>query len=1152
MGLGSECGRIPPRRTQFQFSALHTTANARAGEQSDEESESSLSSSVSGDDGEWWEDSNTESSISADESSECASDRNDGDEEGAPAAAAPAPAAAAAAAAAAAPPVAAAAAAPSPDDGNGPDEARSVGVSMGQGDDRAIRDDVVDDASCAESSSDATPRANNGASAGESEGGWKELATSTSDGEDAHVSRSKAVVDPTLGERGLASSTSDELVRRLLQDCDEVASAALHAAVRGMEAAMTGLADQVGGGSPENVDARRAGGPSMAARTDAGEPRDAATDEPRTAARARGVGSIVAVPSPRFSVANPTDGSGRTCESAQREDVGPAAARNSQDVDRQGRRELAERTGSSASPHTAGVSAGDEGKQGPKEKAAPPSDDGQPSGGRGGGMTKKSSKLVLSLDLRGGAAHSMARKRGARREVTDRDPSLSPPMARKHELDQPESSSSSSASNQTIKKAGERTGEGGDEPRARRSRSGTKKLRLTRTYTKPETVPNDLRFVDKGKLGGVMREKTTRRLGELMQGDDDYGATPADVVEDESDEDYADTDSDSSRTSTAARKSESPRSAATPDSGLVPAPGETVVDKGPVSLHMRKAGAGEMGRARTTKTLSLICAPAGHLAEQVHTGKLESAVEHERGLEIERAVAHAAVAEAIEACTEVEEVRLRVESRARDGEKNVAKSGRFASLRRMLRTTALLRRGEEGTAARESAMMSSVGSAKGEDQRQDELADIEQRAAEAKRVVEELRLVERQKQMLLDKFRQGKIVHYAVKKLKSRLRVHVRFCHEPERTVSIGINRKHVTVGEKQLVFDKVYGSSAPQSAIFADTKHLVRGVIDGYNGCIFAYGQTGAGKNHTMIGGKGPLAGVIPRTMTELSLSLDKAKQEGNSLSATLVCIEVYRESIRDLLRDDHAKGAGKVTVSWKRASESEEPDVHIHGARAIDLHRPIDGINAVARAASRRAMSSSHPSRSHLIVIVEIHMKAKDGSERRSKLMLCVLAGSERIDKKHHTQEQMDEAKSTNKSLSALGRVIRALARNERPSYREHVLTLLLRDSIGGRSKCILLACVAPSDSNKTETRSTLRFATSAKRVLQKMAKARLNQIKGSAIASKPSNFSLQTASSAAKANHKKVDQVRSPREVPRLRTTLKKGKSLGDLEAIQEGGT
>ncbi|KAI5084310.1 hypothetical protein GOP47_0000479 [Adiantum capillus-veneris] len=280
----------------------------------------------------------------------------------------------------------------------------------------------------------------------------------------------------------------------------------------------------------------------------------------------------------------------------------------------------------------------------------------------------------------------------------------------------------------------------------------------------------------------------------------------------------------------------------------------------------------------------------------------------------------------------------------------------------------------------------------------------------------------------------------------------------------------------KTFKFDRVFTPSHSQEEVFLETAPLVVSVLDGFNVCIFAYGQTGTGKTFTMEGTEAN-RGINYRTLEKL-FQLASQRKEQCRYEISVSVLEVYNEEIRDLLTSSSSSlGQNCKKLEIKQGAEGIH---HVLGA----VEAPVQSIKEVwkvLQTGSRaRTVGSTnankHSSRSHCLLCVMV--KGENfltGEFTKSKLWLIDLAGSERIGKTDVCGEQLKEAQNINKSLSALGDVIHALAsRNSHIPYRNSKITHLLQDSLGGQSKTLMFVQISPCEHDVGETLCSLNFAS------------------------------------------------------------------------------
>ena len=316
-------------------------------------------------------------------------------------------------------------------------------------------------------------------------------------------------------------------------------------------------------------------------------------------------------------------------------------------------------------------------------------------------------------------------------------------------------------------------------------------------------------------------------------------------------------------------------------------------------------------------------------------------------------------------------------------------------------------------------------------------------------------------------------------------------CCEASREVTV-----MQTVGNKRqgrtFKFDRVFGQKACQSTIYdAAVDPIVQEVLDGFNCTIFAYGQTGTGKTHTMEGeierdsktsSLDEQAGVIPRAIAQIFNTLESA---GSEYSVKVSYLELYNERITDLLGigDDVVPNSGDYQLC-----EDGRGGVVVRGLEDEIVKSSDEIFEVLSRGAARRRTAETklnkESSRSHSVFTITIHIKetTPEGEEmiKCGKLNLVDLAGSENISRSGAKKERAREAGEINKSLLTLGRVISALVEHQSHiPYRDSKLTRLLRDSLGGRTKTCIIATIAPTVHCCDETLNTLDYAQRAKSI-------------------------------------------------------------------------
>ncbi|XP_046673544.1 kinesin-like protein unc-104 isoform X4 [Homalodisca vitripennis] len=307
----------------------------------------------------------------------------------------------------------------------------------------------------------------------------------------------------------------------------------------------------------------------------------------------------------------------------------------------------------------------------------------------------------------------------------------------------------------------------------------------------------------------------------------------------------------------------------------------------------------------------------------------------------------------------------------------------------------------------------------------------------------------------------------------------------------------------KSFNYDYSYWSHDPTDANFSSQimvykdigEEMLEHSFEGYNVCIFAYGQTGAGKSYTMMGRQEEEGqeGIIPQICKDLFKRIQKTTSDELKYSVEVSYMEIYCERVRDLL---NPKNKGNLRV---REHPLLGPYVEDLSKLAVtsyeDIHDLIDEGNKARTVAATNMNETS--SRSHAVFTIFFTQQRFDkltelSTEKVSKISLVDLAGSERADSTGAKGTRLKEGANINKSLTTLGKVISALAeisamKNKKKKenfipYRDSVLTWLLRENLGGNSKTAMIAAISPADINYDETLSTLRYADRAKQIVCK----------------------------------------------------------------------
>ena len=280
-----------------------------------------------------------------------------------------------------------------------------------------------------------------------------------------------------------------------------------------------------------------------------------------------------------------------------------------------------------------------------------------------------------------------------------------------------------------------------------------------------------------------------------------------------------------------------------------------------------------------------------------------------------------------------------------------------------------------------------------------------------------------------------------------------------------------------------MFDTNSRQTDVFDfSIRSTVDDILNGYNGTVFAYGQTGAGKSYTMMGADiddEEQRGIIPRIVEQMFASI--LRSPGNiEYTVRVSYMEIYMEKIRDLLAPQNDN---------LPIHEEKSRGVYVKGLLEIYVSSVQEVYEVMRRGGTARATAATNmnqeSSRSHSIFVITITQKnVETGSAKSGQLFLVDLAGSEKVGKTGASGQTLEEAKKINKSLSALGMVINSLTdgKSTHIPYRDSKLTRILQESLGGNSRTTLIINCSPSSYNDQETLSTLRFGVRAKAIKNK----------------------------------------------------------------------
>ncbi|PKU46361.1 kinesin-like protein kif27 [Limosa lapponica baueri] len=328
--------------------------------------------------------------------------------------------------------------------------------------------------------------------------------------------------------------------------------------------------------------------------------------------------------------------------------------------------------------------------------------------------------------------------------------------------------------------------------------------------------------------------------------------------------------------------------------------------------------------------------------------------------------------------------------------------------------------------------------------------------------------------------------------------------HNHQVCVRVVPNTQQIIIGKDRVfTFDFVFGKNSTQEEVYTVCiKPLLLSLTEGYNATVFAYGQTGSGKTYTIGGGHiASVAedekGIIPRAIQELFQHI--SENCNIDFHVKVSYIEVYKEELRDLLELE-------TSVKELHIREDEKGNTVIVGAKEFQVECAHEVISLLESGNAARhtgtTQMNEHSSRSHAIFTISICQKqptesqkntdaAQDSSSKSvqmiaSKFHFVDLAGSERVTKTGNTGERFKESIQINSGLLALGNVISALGDPKRKSvhipYRDAKITRILKDSLGGNAKTVMITCISPSSSDFDESLNSLKYANRAKNIRNK----------------------------------------------------------------------
>ncbi|XP_006249035.1 kinesin-like protein KIF19 [Rattus norvegicus] len=297
---------------------------------------------------------------------------------------------------------------------------------------------------------------------------------------------------------------------------------------------------------------------------------------------------------------------------------------------------------------------------------------------------------------------------------------------------------------------------------------------------------------------------------------------------------------------------------------------------------------------------------------------------------------------------------------------------------------------------------------------------------------------------------------------------------------------------ERTFIFDTVFDQQASQETVYRVTiQHLVEGVISGYNATVFAYGPSGAGKTHTMLGMDAE-PGIYLQTLTDLFQAIEET-QDNMEYSVSMSYLEIYNEVIRDLLNP---------SSGFLELREDSRGSIQIAGITEVSTSNAQEIMQLLTKGNRQRTQeptaTNKTSSRSHAVLQVTVHQRSRGGDlaeeVRLGRLFMVDLAGSERAAQTQNRGKRMKEGAHINRSLLALGNCINALSekggsRAQYVNFRDSKLTRLLKDALGGNSRTVMIAHISPASTSFEESRTTLLYAYRAKNIKTRVKRNLLN---------------------------------------------------------------
>ncbi|XP_062609051.1 protein claret segregational-like [Saccostrea cucullata] len=345
------------------------------------------------------------------------------------------------------------------------------------------------------------------------------------------------------------------------------------------------------------------------------------------------------------------------------------------------------------------------------------------------------------------------------------------------------------------------------------------------------------------------------------------------------------------------------------------------------------------------------------------------------------------------------------------------------------------------------------------------------------------------KQKVIEKYQECKHLNNRLQEAKGNIRVlcRIRDCDGPK-CISADSKVVKLIETEKKYTFERVFGEKSTQEDVYSEIQELIRSFLDGYNLCIFAYGQTGSGKTYTMEGanwnntaGDASL-GIIPRAMKQVFKAIEDLKVCGWKYHLKASYMELYNEKIRDL-----SKGLTDNEEHLVRYPDGNKGKAEVTNLTEKDVCNEQEVLKFYEKCSKNRTSAKTErnerSSRSHAIFRLEMTGRVEDVEGRKDTcsgtLTLVDLAGSEKL-ATSVTSSTGQETKNINLSLLELTKILRSLRSKDALTYRNSKLTYLLKSSLGGNSKTLMIVNVSPSIECQNETQRSLDFGKEVSKVV------------------------------------------------------------------------